>query len=88
MDLFERLKKRPNNLLPRDGEVHYYGPIIAYEKANFYLKELMQEIAWKNDRAVLFGKTIITNRKVAWYADEPFSYTSVSYTHLTLPTKA
>ena len=75
MDLFERLKKRPNNLLPRDGDEHYYGPIIAHEKANFYFNELMREIAWKNDRAVLFGKTIITTRKVAWYADEPFSYT-------------
>ena len=69
MDLFEHLKTRPNNLLPRDGEVHYYGPIIPHEKANFYLNELMQEIEWKNDQAVLFGKTIITNRKVAWYAD-------------------
>ena len=85
MDLFERLKKRPNNLLPRDGEVHYYGPIIAHEKANFYLNELMQEIAWKNDRAVLFGKTIITNRKVAWYADEPFSYTYSKIKKTALP---
>jgi len=85
MDLFEHRKRRPNNLLPRDGEVHYYGPVIPHEKANFYLKELMQGIAWKNDRAVLFGKTIITNRKVAWYADEPFSYTYSKIKKTALP---
>ena len=45
----------------------------------------MQEIAWKNDRAVLFGKTIITNRKVAWYADEPFSYTYSKIKKTALP---
>ena len=85
MDLFEHLKRHPNNLLPRDGEVHYYGPIITHEKANFYFNELMQGIAWKNDRAVLFGKTIITNRKVAWYADEPFSYTYSKIKKTALP---
>ena len=85
MDLFEHLKTRPNNLLPLDGEVHYYGPVIPHEKANFYLNELMQGIAWKNDRAVLFGKTITTNRKVAWYADEPFSYTYSKIKKTALP---
>ena len=85
MDLFEHLKRHPNNLLPRDGEVHYYGPVIPHEKANFYLNELMQGIAWKNDKAVLFGKTITTNRKVAWYADEPFSYTYSKIKKTALP---
>ena len=85
MDLFEHLKRRPNNLLPRDGEVHYYGPVIPHEKANFYLNELLQGIAWKNDRAILFGETITTNRKVAWYADEPFSYTYSKIKKTALP---
>ena len=85
MDLFEHLKRSPNNLLPRDGEVHYYGPVIPHEKANFYLNELMQGIAWKNDKAVLFGKTITTKRKVAWYADQPFSYTYSKIKKTALP---
>ena len=85
MDLFERLKKSPNNLLPRDGEVYYYGSIIPHEMANFYLNELMHEIAWENDKAVLFGKTIITKRKVAWYADKSFSYTYSKIKKTALP---
>ena len=85
MDLFERKNKRPINLLPYDGEVHYYGPIIACEMANFYLNTLMDEIAWENDKALLFGKIIITKRKVAWYADKPFSYTYSKIKKTALP---
>jgi alkylated DNA repair dioxygenase AlkB len=36
---------------------------------------LMQSIEWKNDEAIIFGKKIITKRKVAWYAEEAFKYT-------------
>ena len=35
----------------------------------------MKTIEWKNDIANIFGKQIITKRKVAWYGDEPFDYT-------------
>lgn len=35
----------------------------------------MEEIAWKNDEAIIFGKHITTKRKVAWYAEEEFEYT-------------
>jgi hypothetical protein len=35
----------------------------------------MKGIEWKNDEAILFGKKIITKRKVAWYGERPFEYT-------------
>lgn len=63
------------NLLPNDGVVNYYGQIVSGEKAKDYLKQLLSEIAWKNDEAIIYGKHIITKRKVAWYADSNFSYT-------------
>ncbi|MGC4234447.1 MAG: alpha-ketoglutarate-dependent dioxygenase AlkB [Niabella sp.] len=63
------------NLLPYDGEALYYGKIFPVEKANYYASVLMNTIAWKNDEAIIFGKKIITKRKVAWYADEPLEYT-------------
>jgi len=55
--------------------VIYYGQILDAVKADEYLKILMNTIAWKNDEAIIFGKHIITKRKVAWYADTDFSYT-------------
>ncbi|HUM53472.1 MAG TPA: alpha-ketoglutarate-dependent dioxygenase AlkB [Chitinophagales bacterium] len=63
------------NLLPFDGTVHYFGKIISFEEANHYYNILFKTIEWRNDEAVIFGKHIITPRKVAWYADVNFSYT-------------
>lgn len=73
MDLF------PNdpavNLLPYDGTVHYHGPIFTPAAASSYYVHLLREVPWKHDEAVIFGKRIITARKVAWYGDSNFSYT-------------
>lgn len=63
------------NLLPFDGTVNYFGKIIPLQEANYYYDILMNNIEWRNDEAVIFGKHIITARKVAWYADANFSYT-------------
>lgn len=75
MDFFERIEKTPRNLLSRDGTVHYYGPVMARQEADDYYQILLNKIAWEHDRAVIFGKEITTKRKVAWYAEHPFSYT-------------
>src|SRR5690606_41971434 len=46
---------------------------------------LLSRIDWKNDEAVIFGKRIITKRKVAWYGDRPFKYTYSNTTKSALP---
>ncbi len=63
------------NLLPFDGIVHYYGAVIKHDVADHYLNVLLEDIEWKNDEAIMYGKHIITKRKVAWYGDSNFSYT-------------
>jgi alkylated DNA repair dioxygenase AlkB len=63
------------NLLPRDGTVNYFGPILSPPDTCRYFEKLLSNIPWKNDEAVIFGKRIITARKVAWYGDSDFSYT-------------
>ena len=74
-----------NNLLPYDGTVNYYGTVFSQEEANYYLDELLTNIEWKNDEAVIFGKLITTKRKVAWYAEQPFEYTYSNITKKALP---
>jgi alkylated DNA repair dioxygenase AlkB len=63
------------NLLPCDGTVNYFGPVLTPADTQLYFETLHREITWKNDEAVIFGKRIITARKVAWYGDSDFSYT-------------
>ncbi|RZK60107.1 MAG: alpha-ketoglutarate-dependent dioxygenase AlkB [Pedobacter sp.] len=75
MDLFNSLSSQEANLLPQGGTVNYYGKIMSNEQANYYYNCLLTTIDWKNDEAVIFGKHILTKRKVAWYGDSAFEYT-------------
>ncbi len=85
MDLFSNEMDHNHNWLPKDGTVNYYGTIMDFEEANTYYQQLMDTIAWENDVAVIFGKRIVTKRKVAWYADQPFDYTYSNNTKKALP---
>ena len=74
-----------NVILHKDGLVNYYGKILAYQEANQYLDLLMQNILWKNDEVILFGKHIVTKRKTAWYGDSDYLYTYSNITKQALP---
>jgi alkylated DNA repair dioxygenase AlkB len=73
------------NLLPYDGIVYYYGTIFSDKEVDNFTKILLKDIEWKNDEAIIFGKHIITKRKVAWYANEGLSYTYSNTTKQALP---
>ena len=73
------------NRLPYDGCANYYGPIITPLEADDYFNILMSQINWEYDEAIIFGKRIITKRKVAWYGDSPYSYTYSKVTKHALP---
>ncbi len=73
------------NILPYDGNVIYFGEIVSREQADFYYEKLLESIEWKNDQAIIFGKLIITKRKVAWYGDKNFDYTYSNTTKTALP---
>ena len=71
MDLFN---KHQTNLLPKDGVVQYFGKVISTENANQFMEALINNIEWKNDEVVIYGKRIVTKRKMAWYGDKAFEY--------------
>ena len=85
MDLFNTEIDSTNNILPKDGTVNYYGKLWSKEKSNHYFDELLSNIAWENDQAVIFGKLIITKRKVAWHGDIEYDYTYSNTTKRALP---
>jgi len=82
MNLFNQSEE--NNLLNEDGVLIYYGKIISLEKSNDYFNKLLHGIDWKHDEAFMFGKHIITKRKVAWYGDNEFEYTYSNITKIAL----
>ena len=73
MDLFNN--STVNNLLPVDGIANYYGKVLKRQETLHYFDRLLTTIEWKNDEAIIFGKHIITKRKVAWYGNNEYSYT-------------
>ena len=75
MDLFDNESQSSKNLLPKDGIVNYYGKLFTNQEANHYFDCLINTIKWDNDQAIIYGKLIITKRKVAWYGDTDFDYT-------------
>ncbi|MHA8074650.1 alpha-ketoglutarate-dependent dioxygenase AlkB family protein [Aquirufa sp. HETE-40SA] len=85
MQLFDFPADPSINLLPGDGIVHYYGKLMSSEEASTMAVALLNGIEWRNDEAVIYGKRIITKRKVAWYGEEPFSYTYSNTTKTALP---
>lgn len=83
LDLFNNDKNA--NIVPFDGEVQYYGFILNIRTAQYYFEKLLQNIYWEHDQVRIFGKLIITQRKVAWYGDCPFKYTYSNTSKQALP---
>ncbi len=75
MDLFDDIPGQLGNLLHKDGEVNYYGTLMSLVEANRHLDKLLNNIEWKKDEAIIFGKRIVTKRKIAWYGDQAYEYT-------------
>jgi alkylated DNA repair dioxygenase AlkB len=78
------INNRPN-ILPQDGIALYYEKIIADEQIEPLYNALLNNIQWENERVVMFGKEIITKRKVALYSDPSIAYRYASKTKIGLP---
>lgn len=74
-DLFANEYDPDENQLPYDGTVRYWGAIFDVQQSDNYFHQLMKNIAWQNDEVIIYGKHIVTQRKIAWYADRPHTYT-------------
>ena len=82
MDLF---CENTGNLLPLDGEVRYYGPVLSATESAYYFDKLLHTIQWQNDEVIMFGKRIVTSRKTGWYGTQPYNYTYSGIARKALP---
>ena len=82
--LLDEQLAEPINLLPTDGLALYFGKILSPQQSSSYLQSLRQRSDWKNDRLVIYGRTITTRRQIAWYGDNPYTYSYSGNTHRAL----
>lgn len=73
------------NILPYDGALIYYSTLNLHESPDAIYKELLHKIEWYNDKVTLFGKTIVTKRKIALFADKKTSYTYSNQQKIAVP---
>jgi len=85
VDLFESAEGVLRNYLPENGCVNYLEKVLSTTEANEYFENLLNRIAWENDKVLVFGKNITTKRKVAWYGDQAFAYTYSQVTKIARP---
>lgn len=62
------------NLLPNNGELFYYQDFLSPSVSLNLLDVLLEELNFKNDETIVFGKHRVMNRLTAWVGDEPFVY--------------
>lgn len=74
--LFTESKHDPiQTILDRDGRVDYLPRFFNTSESSLFYQELLQSLDWQFDQIMMFGKMIITKRKVAWVGDPNCSYT-------------
>ena len=61
-------------LLPYNGAVEYTPSLFSRADSDSLFQELLETTPWQEDEVVLFGQRRILSRKVAWMADEGFTY--------------
>jgi alkylated DNA repair dioxygenase AlkB len=69
------MKDKFPNIINKDGEAIYFGCILNNEEKLEYYDNLLNNIDWRNEVVLMFGKEITTKRKVAFYADHGIEYT-------------
>lgn len=83
-DLFHSVSPE-HNLLPYNGIVNDFGPILKSQEADDLFEELLHNIPWQHDGSIIYGKHITTARQVAWYGDHAFDYTYSRIRRTALP---
>ncbi|MGB5321678.1 alpha-ketoglutarate-dependent dioxygenase AlkB family protein [Lutimonas sp.] len=75
MELMSNDNRGLKNLLPHDGEAFYIQDFLDKTVSENLFKTLCKDILWEQDEFLMYGKKILTRRKVAWYGSKPYEYT-------------
>lgn len=62
------------NLLPTDGTMELYEAAIGTSEATRMFDMLIQEVSWRSETIMMFGKPVMQPRRTALYGDEGLTY--------------
>jgi alkylated DNA repair dioxygenase AlkB len=66
---------QPNVIIEANhSKVTYQSEFLTSEECKYYFDYFLNNLVWSHDEARIYGKTIITKRKIAWFADKDFDY--------------
>ena len=55
--------------------VKYIENFFNLDESQLYMRNLTQSVLWRREKIKMWGKEIVTKRRIAWYADDGKSYT-------------
>ena len=65
-----------SSLIKADNlSVEYIENFFDFDQSQLYMKHLTNDIRWKREKIRMWGREIVTKKRIAWYADEGKSYT-------------
>jgi alkylated DNA repair dioxygenase AlkB len=78
--LFDNSEFEQINILPKDGECHYYPEFLSKEEADRYLEAFLKYSDWTQDEINFKGKVQLIPRLQAWYGDpeKTFTYSGIT----------
>ena len=60
----------------------YIENFFDFDQSQLYMKYLTNDIKWKREKIRMWGREIVTKKRIAWYADE-----GLSLIHISEPTR-
>jgi alkylated DNA repair dioxygenase AlkB len=73
-DLFHP-QTTPERIPMQDAEVYYLRELPLTQAAEAVMKQLINEVPWRAENIVIWGKTYPQPRLTAWYGDDGANYT-------------
>jgi alkylated DNA repair dioxygenase AlkB len=78
-DLFGKAETEPQSTKITNGEYFYLPNFFNQQEANSYLKAFQDNIEWKQEEMLMYGKIVKFPRLTAWYGDndKPYSFSGI-----------
>jgi alkylated DNA repair dioxygenase AlkB len=75
LDLFNSEECQPELVKISNGEFLYIPNFFGMGQSDLFFKALLNEIEWKQEEMIMYGKSIKFPRLTAWYGDNDKPYT-------------